>query len=44
MPVGAFILYNGKEWDTRYNWPEHERRNRGSVPGVILDVMRSLSR
>lgn len=44
VPVGAFILYNGQEWDTRYDWPEHERRNRGSVPRAILDVMRSLSR
>jgi hypothetical protein len=44
VPLGAFILYNGKEWDTRYDWPEHERRNRGSVPRAILDVMRSLSR
>jgi hypothetical protein len=44
VPVGAFILYNGQGWDTRYDWPEHERRNRGSVPPAILDVMRSLSR
>ncbi|HEX2078086.1 MAG TPA: hypothetical protein VHG08_10260 [Longimicrobium sp.] len=44
VPYGAFILYNGQEWDTRYDWPEHERRNRGSVPGVILNLMRSLSR
>lgn len=44
VPYGAFILYNGKEWDTRYDWREHERRNAGSVPGVILDVMRSLTR
>ena len=44
VPVGACILYNGQEWDTRYNWPEHERRNRGSVPQAILNVMRSLSR
>jgi hypothetical protein len=42
VPLGAFILYNDKEWDTRYDWPEHERRNRGSVPRVILDLMRSL--
>lgn len=44
VPYGAFILYNGKEWDTRYDWREHERRNRGSVPDVILGLMRSLSR
>ena len=44
VPFGAFILYNGKEWDTRYDWREHERRNRGSVPGVVLELMRSLRR
>ncbi len=43
VPYGAFILYNGKEWDTRYDWGEHERRNPGTVPRVILDLMRSLS-
>lgn len=44
VPFGAFILYNGQEWDTRYDWEERERRDRGSVPRVILDLMRSLSR
>jgi hypothetical protein len=44
VPYGAFVLYNDKEWDTRYDWPEHERRNRGSVPSVVLDPMRSLTR
>lgn len=42
VPYGAFILYNGREWDTRYDWRDHERRNRGSVPEVILNLMRSL--
>lgn len=42
VPYGAFILFNGREWDTRYDWEDHERRNRGSVPGVILDLVRSL--
>lgn len=44
VPYGAFILYNDREWDTRYDWEGHERRNRGSVPGVILNLMRSLGR
>lgn len=44
VPYGAFILYNDKEWDTRYDWREHERRRRGSVPRVILDLMASLAR
>lgn len=42
VPHGAFILYNGKEWDTRDDWRGRERRNPGSVPDVILDLMRSL--
>lgn len=44
VPYGAFILYNGREWDSRYDWPEHERRNRGSVPQVILNLMRAVGR
>jgi hypothetical protein len=43
VPFGAFILYNDREWDTRYDWRQHERRNRGSVPAVILDLVSSLS-
>ncbi|HEX2202446.1 MAG TPA: hypothetical protein VHG91_04070 [Longimicrobium sp.] len=39
VPYGAFVLYNGKEWDTRYDWRTHERRNRGSVPRAILDLL-----
>lgn len=41
VPYGAFILYNDKEWDSRYDWREHERRNRGSVPDMILRLMNS---
>ena len=44
VPYGAFILYNDKEWDTRYDWRGLERRHRGSVPPVILDLTRSLIR
>lgn len=43
VPYGAFILYNDKEWDTRYDWERHEQRNRGSVPDVILRLTRSLT-
>ncbi len=39
IPLGAFILYNDKAWDTRHDWRAEERRNRGSVPGVILQLM-----
>lgn len=44
VPLGAFILYNDQEWNTRDDWEDRERRNRGSVPGVILELMRSVSR
>jgi hypothetical protein len=44
VPYGAFILYNGREWDTRYDWRAHERRERGSVPEVILHLVSSLVR
>ncbi|HSL71441.1 MAG TPA: hypothetical protein VK864_14435 [Longimicrobiales bacterium] len=44
VPYGAFILYNDKEWDTRYDWRGLERRRRDSVPPVILDLTRSLIR
>jgi hypothetical protein len=42
VPPGAFVIYNGRAWDTRYDWGAHERRNRGSVPDVILSLMRSV--
>lgn len=44
VPLGAFVLYNGKEWDSRHDWGDQERRNRGSVPGIILELMRSVRR
>jgi hypothetical protein len=44
VPPGAFVLYNGKEWDSGYDWGEHERRNRGSVPALILEVLRNVRR
>ena len=42
VPYGAFVLYNDRAWDTRYDWERHERRSRGSVPGVILRLMDSI--
>jgi hypothetical protein len=36
VPSGAFVLYNDRAWDSRYDWRDHERRNRGSVPQIIL--------
>lgn len=44
VPPGAFVIYNGRAWDTEYDWTAHERRDRGSVPDVILSLMRSVQR
>lgn len=38
VPHGAYLLYGGRAWDSRYDWHRHERRNRGSVPAVVLEV------
>jgi hypothetical protein len=38
VPRGAFILYNGRAWDTSYDWRLYERRYRGSVPRIILEL------
>ena len=40
IPRGAFVLYNSKGYDMDYDWRREERRRRGSVPGVILDLAR----
>lgn len=42
VPRGAFLLYNGKAWDTEYDWRAQERRHAGSVPRVVLRIMASL--
>ena len=38
VPYGAFILYNGNAWDADYDWYRHERRYRGSVPRIIVQL------
>ena len=38
VPYGAFILYNGNAWDADYDWYRYERRYRGSVPRVIVQI------
>lgn len=38
VPYGAFILYNGNAWDADYDWYAYERRYRGSVPRVIVQI------
>ena len=42
VPAGSFILYGDRAWDSRYDWAEQARRERGSVPAVILDIIRSM--
>jgi len=36
VPKGAFILYNANAWDADYDWAEHVRLKRGSVPEIII--------
>jgi hypothetical protein len=38
---GLFVLYNGRAWDADYDWQSWERRNPGSVPDVILTLLRN---
>jgi hypothetical protein len=40
VPAGAFVLYGGRAWDADYDWVAQSRRERGSVPDTILDVLR----
>lgn len=44
VPLGAFVLYNDKSWDTRYDWRREESRRPGSVPDIVLRIMNSLIR
>jgi hypothetical protein len=37
--TGAFILHNGRAWDSNFDWREYERRSPGSVPRVILELV-----
>lgn len=40
VPADAFVLYNGKDWDARYDWS----RERKSLPAAIVDVLLSVNR
>ncbi|MGH7447070.1 MAG: hypothetical protein ACRELT_05900 [Longimicrobiales bacterium] len=42
VPAGAFILYGDRAWDSQYDWAAQARRDRGSVPRVILDIVGSI--
>lgn len=44
VPAGAFILYNSRAWDADYDWRVHERRSPGSVPEIILGLIRAGTR
>jgi hypothetical protein len=44
VPFGAFLLYNDRAWDTEYDWRREESRRPGSVPVIVLKIMRSLVR
>lgn len=44
VPLGAFVLYNDKAWDTRYDWRREESRRPGSVPDTVLRIMNALRR
>ena len=41
VPPDAFVLYNGKDWDARYDW---SRAKRGSVPQELLEILISVKR
>ena len=38
VPRGSFLLYDGKAWDTMYDWRGHVRRHPGSVPQLVVRV------
>jgi hypothetical protein len=42
LPLGSWLLFDGKHWDTRDDWRERERRRPDSVPGVVLRLMADL--
>jgi hypothetical protein len=39
VPAGAFVLYGDKAWDADFDWAAQARRERGSVPQAVLDVL-----
>lgn len=44
VPVGAFLLYNDRAWDTEYDWRRQASRRPGSVPDAVLRIMNALVR
>jgi hypothetical protein len=39
VPFGAFVLYDSRAWDSRYDWRRHERRHPDSVPRMIFRLL-----
>lgn len=42
VPAGAFILYGDRAYDAEYDWAAQARRERGSVPEAIVEIIRSI--
>jgi hypothetical protein len=42
VPYGSFILYGGRAWDGDFDWARYERRYRGSVPRLIVQISASM--
>lgn len=43
VPAGAFVLYGGNAYDADYDWVSEARRDRDSVPQIIIDILRRRS-
>jgi hypothetical protein len=39
VPAGAFVLYGDRAFDADYDWAAEARRERGSVPDAILEIL-----
>lgn len=44
VPLGAFLLYNERAWDTEHDWRGEVRRGGVSVPEIVLRIMDSVVR
>lgn len=44
VPLGAFLLYHDKAWDTEVDWRREAARRSESVPDIVLRIMNSLVR
>lgn len=44
VPAGSFILYGDRAFDSQYDWAGQARRESGTVPSIIVDLIRSMQR